>query len=145
MKFALPEFIACLVLSTAIAGATGTVTIVQANGHTDVYRSAEIKVIHGALYVTTQDGKGTIVVNRAACSYQGKVMVCFATGATLVQSGETSPLDFKRGTAYLNNTGDYQSLAMTSTKLAPHSVLISFTTDRGTLLTVDGRIDKVVK
>lgn len=145
MRFALPALIVWLVLSTVGVRAAGTVTIVQAGGHTDVYHDAEIKVIRGALYVTSQDGKGTIVVNRAACSLQGKIMVCFATGATLVQSGETSSLDFKRGTAYINDTDDYQPLVMTSTKLAPHSVLLSFTTDRGTLLTVDGRIDKEVK
>jgi hypothetical protein len=145
MRLALPALVASLALSTLAAGATGTMTIVQANGHTNIYDDVEIKVVHGALYMTSADAKGTIVIDRAACSYQGKLMVCLATGATLIQAGETSPLDFKHGTVYLNDTDDYQSLVLSTTKVAPHSLLVSFTTKRGTYLSLNGRIDKVVK
>jgi hypothetical protein len=72
-------------------------------------------------------------------------MACFATNATLVQAGETSPLDFKRGTIYVNDTDDYQPLVMSTTKVPPHSILASFTTKRGTYVSLNGRIDKVVK
>jgi hypothetical protein len=130
---------------TAGAGATGTVIIRQSNGGTNTYTDAEIKIIHSALYVTSQDGKGTLVINRAACSYQGKVMVCLPTSATLVQSGETSPLDFKKGTVYLNDTDDFQPIPLTTTKVPPHSILLSFETKIGTYVSVSGRIDKVVK
>jgi hypothetical protein len=145
VRLALPVLLGYLTLSTAMAGATGTMTIIQADGDTNVYNDVEIKIIHSALYVTSQDGKGTMVINRAACSHQGELMVCFATSATLVQAGETSPLDFKRGTVYLNNTDDYQTLVMSTTKVPPHSILFSFTTKRGTLVNLNGRIDKVVK
>lgn len=145
MKLALPVLLAYLALNPLTAGATGTMTLVQPNGHTDVYDDVEIKIIHRALYLTSADAKGTIVIDRAACSYQGKLMVCLATGATLVQSGETSSLDFKRGTIYVNDTDDYQALVASTTKVAPHSVLVSFTTKRGTALALTGRIDKVVK
>lgn len=120
-------------------------TIVQADGDKDTYSDVEIKVIHGALYMTSEDGKGTMVITRAACSHQAQLMVCYATNATLVQSGETSPLDFKRGTVYVNDTDDYQPLVMSTTKVAPHSIMLSFTTKRGTYVTVNGSIDKVVK
>jgi hypothetical protein len=145
---ALSAFVAAvapLVLTPGTARATGTLTIRQANGHTDVYDGVEIKVIHNALYMTSEDGKGTLVINRAACSYQGKVMVCFVTSAALVQAGETSPLDFQRGTLYVNLTGDPQPLVLTTTKIAPHSVLLSITTKKGTYVGLTGRIDKVVK
>jgi hypothetical protein len=132
-------------LIPATARATGTITIVQDDGHSNVYDDVEIKVIHNALYMTSADGKGTLVINRAACSYQGKVMVCFVTSATLVQSGKTSPLDFKTGTLYVNLTDDPQSLVMSTMKVAPHSVLLSFTTKKGTYVSLTGRLDKVVK
>jgi hypothetical protein len=127
------------------ARAMGTMTIRKADGHTDVYSDVEVKVIHNALYMTSEDGKGTLLINRAACSYQGKVMVCLVTGATLVQAGETNPLDFKRGTLYVNMTGDPQPLVLTTTKIAPQSVLLSITTKKGTYIGLTGRIDKVVK
>ena len=144
MKFVVPALLGCFALATIAAGATGTVTIVQPNGNSNVYNNVEIKIIHSALYITSADGKGTMVVNKAACSYQDKLMVCFATNATLVQSGKTSPLDFKRGTIYLNDTDDFQPLVLSTEKVPPHSVLISFTTKRGTSVSLSGRIDKVV-
>jgi hypothetical protein len=145
MKFALIALTVFLALSVAKAGATGTMTIVHANGDTNVYNGVEIKVINGALYMTSEDGKGTMVINRAACSHQGQLMVCLVTSATLVQSGETTPLDFQRGTVYANDTDDYQPLVMSTTKVPPHSVLVSFTTKIGTYVSLSGRIDKVVK
>lgn len=145
MKFLLPALLGFFALTTLSAGARGTATIVQADGHTDVYRDVNISVIRGVLYVTTADGTGTMVINRAACSYQGQLMVCFATHAALIQSGETSPLDFKSGTLYANDTDDYLPLALSTTKVPPHSILLSFTTKRGTSISVSGRFDKVVK
>jgi hypothetical protein len=142
---ALVALTALVSLSSATARATGTATVRHVNGETDVYHNVEIKVIHNALYVTTEDGKGTIVINDAACSHQGQVMVCYVTKAVLVQAGETSALDFKRGTLYVNSTDDPQQLVLSTTKIAPHSVLLSFTTQKGTYVGVTGRIDKVVK
>lgn len=145
MKLGFSALLACLALGPVAAGATGTATIVQANGRTNVYEGVSIKVIHGVLYMTTADGKGTLIINRAACSHQEQLLVCLATSATLVQSGQTSPLDFKRGTVYANDTGDYQPMVMTTTKLPPHSILFSMTTKRGTVMSLSGRLDEVVK
>lgn len=127
------------------ARADGTVLIQQSNGHRDTYDDVVIKVIHSALYLTSADGHGTIVINRAACSYQGQLMVCLPTSAALVQSGKTSALDFKSGTLYLNDTDDAQQLSMSTAKVPPHGILLSFTTQRGTYVNLSGRIDKVVK
>jgi hypothetical protein len=117
----------------------------QSDGHTDVYHDVSIKIIHQALFLTSEDGKGTLVINRAACAFQGQILVCFATGATLVQAGSSKPLDFKRGTVYLNLTGESQQLALSSQKVPARSILLSFTTMRGTYISLNGRIDKVVK
>jgi len=127
------------------ARAMGTMTIQQSNGVTNVYRDVVIKVIHNALYMTSADGKGTLVINRAACSYQGDLMVCFATGATLVQAGQTSSLDFKHGTLYVNSTDDAQQLALSTAKVPAHGILLSFSTKIGTYVSLTGTIDKVVK
>lgn len=127
------------------AGAGGTVMIRQSDGHTDVYHDVSIKIIHQALFLTSADGKGTLVINRAACAYQGQILVCFATGATLVQSGSSKPLDFKSGTVYFNLTGESQQLALSTQKVPAHSILLSFTTKRGTYISLNGRIDKVVR
>jgi len=134
----------CLFGSPA-ASAMGTATIQQRNGHTDVYHDVVIKVIHNALYMTSADGRGTLVINRAACSYQGELLVCFATGATLVQSGQTSSLDFQRGTLYVNSTNDDQQLSLSTTKVPAHGILLSFSTKIGTYVSLSGTIDKVVK
>ena len=135
---------ACL-FATAAARAEGTLTIQQSGGEKNVYHNVAIKVLHSALYVTSEDGKGTLVINRAACAYQGKLMVCLPTSAALVQSGKTSALDFQKGTVYLNSTDDAQQLSASTTKVAPHSIVLSFTTQRGTYVSLTGQIDKVVK
>lgn len=145
MRFTFSILLALLALSTVGAGATGTVTIVHANGDRNVYYNVSIEIIHGALYMTSEDGQGTMIIKDAACSHQSQLMVCYATKATLVQSGEVTPLDFKRGTVYLNDTDEYQPLVMSTTKVAPHSIMLSYTTNKGTLVTCMGGIDKVVK
>lgn len=144
MRLALLALIACFACIPIATAAKGTLTIVQSGGHTDVYDDVTINVIHGTLYLTSADAKSTIAIRRAACSYQEKLMVCLLTKATLIQQGEVSPLDFQRGTAYVNSTDDYQPLVLSSTKVAPHSILVTFRTERGTYVSLSGRIDKVV-
>ncbi len=142
---ALPAFVVALAFGTAAVGAKGTVTVLQTDGRVDVYKDVAVKVIHDALFMTSADGKGTLVIHRAACSYQAELMVCFVTSATLVQAGKTSPLAFRIGTLYVNSTDAPQQLALSTKKVAPHSILLSFTTKRGTYVNLSGRIDEVVK
>lgn len=136
---------AWLALTASPSTAKGTMVVDHFNGKVDTYKDVAIKVLHGALFVTTKDGKGTIVIHRAACSYQGKVLVCFPTSATLVQSGKTEPLDLKTGTLYFNTTDDSQSIVLSSAKIPAHSMLLSLSTKRGTYASLNGRIDQVVK
>jgi hypothetical protein len=141
---------AALALAASLASATpaaamGTVLIRHFSGQTDVYHDVKIQLIHDVLYMTSNDGKGTLVINRAACSYQGALLVCFATSAALVQAGKTSSLDFRHGTLYVNATDDPQPLPLSTTKVPAHNILLSFTTDRGTYVSLSGRVDKVVK
>lgn len=123
----------------------GTMVVHRFNGNVNTYDNVGIKVLHGALFVTTEDGKGTLVIHRAACSYQGQVLVCFPTSMSLVQAGKTQPLDLKTGTIYFNSTDDAQPLTFSSAKIPPHSVLLSLSTMKGTYANMHGRIDQVVK
>lgn len=125
--------------------AGGTVVIRQSDGHSDVYHDVTIKVIHGALFMTSADGKGTMVVHQAACSYQGNLMVCFPTAVTLVQAGQTSPISVRTGTIYVNSTDEPQQLALSTVKVPAHSIMLSMSTKRGTFVSLVGAIDKVVK
>ncbi|HEY1868880.1 MAG TPA: hypothetical protein VGG70_11345, partial [Candidatus Cybelea sp.] len=67
MRLALVALVACFTCIPIATAAKGTITIVHSGGNTDVYKDVEIKVIHGALYMTSADAKGTIVIHRAAC------------------------------------------------------------------------------
>jgi hypothetical protein len=137
--------VACFFLSAAPAGATGTLTIQRSHAAAQTYRDVEIRVLYGALFVTSQDGRGTLVFPKAACSFQGQIFVCYVTGVTLVQAGQSTALDLKRGTIYFNSTDQPQPLSRSTTKVPPHSLMLSVTTERGTYIGLTGRMDEVVK
>ena len=132
-------------LLPSAANAAGTIKIQRQNGTKNTYSDVEIKVFSGALFLTSHDGNGTIVVTQAACSYQGKIIVCLPITAALVQGGTSNALSLKNGTIYLNYTDDAQPLASSSGKLAADSVLLSLTLKDGTVVDVRGRIDEVVE
>jgi hypothetical protein len=135
----------CSVVSPPAADATGTVNIRHKDGTANTYHDVEIKVFSGSLFVTSDNGDGTIVVTRAACSYQGKIIVCLPTSAALVQEGESNALNLKTGTIYLNYTGTDQPLSRSSAKLPANSIMLALTTKNGTFIDVQGRIDQVIK
>jgi hypothetical protein len=137
--------VAWLAWGAPAARATGTVRIQQSDGSVNTYDDVGIKIIHEALYVTSADGKGTLVINRAACGYQQQILVCLPTTVTLVQAGSVKKLDLKTGTLYLNLTGSDQPLVLSTTKIPPHGLLFTFSTDVGTYVTLSGTVDKVTK
>jgi hypothetical protein len=128
-----------------VTDATGTINIQHKSGTANSYRDVEIKIFSGSLFLTTEDGHGTIVVTRAACSYQREIIVCLPTTAALVQDGASNALALKSGTIYLNYTGVAQPLSRSSAKLPPNSVMVALTTNNGTFIDVRGRIDELVK
>ncbi len=135
----------CCALATAAAGATGTIQIQHKGGTINTYSDVEIKVFSGSLFLTSDNGDGTIVVTRSACSYQGKIIVCLPTSAALVQEGESNALNLTRGTIYLNYTDSAQPLSRSSAKLPAHSILLALSTKNGTSINLRGRIDEVIK
>lgn len=132
-------------LTPAAALASGTVHIMQPDGMLQTYPGAQIKIAHDVLFVTSADGKGTLMINRAACSYQGEVLVCFPTSVYLIQGSGPQKLDLTTGTVYVNMTDSKQPLRYTSAQLEPHSVMLSFSTKRGTYVSLSGTFDKVTK
>jgi hypothetical protein len=134
----------CSILVPVPAYATGTINIQQYTGTKNTYNDVEIRVFSGSLFLTSDDGDGTIVITRSACSYQEKLMVCLPTAAALVQDGQSDALNLKNGTIYYNYTGDAQALSRSSAKVPAKSVLIALTLKDGTFIDVRGRIDEVI-
>ena len=134
----------CCVLP-AVANATGTINIHHKDGTVNTYSDVEIKVFSGSLFLTSDDGDGTIVVTRAACSYRDKIIVCLPTTAAVVQEGKSNALDLKSGTIYLNYTDAEQPMSNSSAKLPANSILLALATKNGTFINVRGRIDQLIK
>lgn len=135
----------CCALVPAAANATGTINIHHKDGTVNTYRDVEIKVFSGSLFLTSDDGDGTIVVTRAACSYRDKIIVCLPTTVALVQEGKSNALDLKSGTIYLNYTNAEQPMSNSSAKLPANSILLALATKNGTYINVRGRIDQLIK
>ena len=132
-------------LAPAAAMATGTIDIRHKDGTHNTYKDVDVRVLSGSLFLTSEDGDGTIVVTRAACSYQGKIIVCLPTLVALVQNGKSDALDLKSGTIYLNYTESAQPHSRSSAKLPADSVMLAITMWNGTYITLRGQIDEVVK
>jgi hypothetical protein len=131
-------------LVPAAASATGTINILRHNGTHDSYSDVEVKIFSGSLFLTSDDGDGTIVVTRSACSYQGEIVVCLPTSAALVQEGESDALALKTGTIYVNYTSAARALSHSSTKLPANSVMVALTLQDGTYINMRGKIDEIV-
>lgn len=128
----------------APAGATGTVRIQQLDGTVRVYQNAVIRVKHNTIRVWTSDNKGTLVVDRAACSYVGEVQRCLPTTFSLVQNGQTKTIQLINGLVYFNLTGQAQALTGGSSgDLAAHYLMMQLHTMRGTSISVKGQIDEM--
>jgi hypothetical protein len=137
--------VAGFALVPATASATGTLSIHRTTGASSSYNDVEIKVFSGSLFLTSDDGNGTIVITRAACSYQGKILVCFPLAATLVQDGESSALNLKSGTIYFNDTDDVQQMSRSTTKLSANSIIATLSLRDGTLISAQGKMDEVIR
>jgi hypothetical protein len=127
------------------ASAQGTITITHVKGDVESYPNAKVQIVHSTVNVTAADGKGTLVIYRAACRYQGEVMVCLPTAVSVVESSGVHALNLLSGTVFLNLTGTTQQLSLSTTKLPPNGVLMTLQTKRGTYINVVGQIDKVTK
>jgi hypothetical protein len=137
--------LALILGASSAAYAKGTVRVQQPNGSVQQYDDVTIRIANQALWITTADGVGTLEIEKAACSYVGSLQMCLPYSMTLDQGGGMHPLDFLRGTAYVNFTDDKQQLPLSSIQLPPQGILMSITTKVGTIVNMSGTIDKVEK
>jgi hypothetical protein len=129
----------------APALATGTLRKQESDGDVAVYNNVSVKVVHQSLRITSADGKGTLVINQAACSYVDQIQRCYPLKVSLEQGGVTKPIDLKNGTIYVNTTDSPQQMPLSSQMLEPKGVLLSLTTDIGTYVTMTGKVDGIVR
>ncbi len=125
--------------------AEGTIRSQESNGNVHVYNNVSIKVVHKTLRITSADGKGTLLVNQAACSYVGALQRCYPLKVSLEQGGATKPLDLKHGTIYVNTTDQNQQMPLSSQQVPPHGILLFFNTVRDTYVTLTGTFDGFVR
>jgi hypothetical protein len=137
----------CALAFASPAGATGLVRVQQSDGSIQEYPNATIRYSKDAktLTVTTADGKGTLVIDQAACSYVEQLYRCLLTHMTLTQNGQTNPLDFETGTIYANTTDAKQNLPLSSQSLPPNGIVMALKTKKGTYISMTGTIDSGVK
>jgi hypothetical protein len=142
----------CFVLSCFVSvaplmcGATGTARIQQPDGSAKIYDDVHINIVNDArMLITSSDGKGTLVVNKASCTVVEHLLRCLAYSAELQQHGNTIPIELVSGTAWLNSSGSMQQLPHSSTQLAPRGVVMALETKRGTYVTLTGTVDGVTK
>jgi hypothetical protein len=130
-------------LVPAFAG--GTLRSQESDGTVRVYNNVSIKVVHRTLRITSHDGKGTLVINQASCSYEGALERCSPLKVTLEQGGATKTIALKNGTIYVNPTNENQQLPLSSQQLPGHGILLSFNTQRGTYVSMTGTVDGLVR
>jgi hypothetical protein len=142
MNFRCISMLALALATVALpAAAAGTVRVQQSDGSVQVYRGAAMDIIGKTLRVTSADGKGTLLIDRAACTYNGDIQVCLLYHVVLDQGGAPHPIDLATGTAYVNLTSSPQQLALSSTKVQPNGILIAMRTKAGTYISMSGSID----
>ena len=142
---ALGAALGLFVVASAPSLAKGTIRIQHSNGDTNVYQNVGITVVHRTLRITSADGKGTLIVSQAACSYAGKLERCSPERVTLEQGGATKPINISSGTIYVNPTDDTQTLSLSSTQLPPHGILLIIRTKIDTYISMSGQIDGLVR
>jgi hypothetical protein len=125
------------------ADATGTMRVQQSDGSVQVYHDVQIRVAQRTLRIGSEDRKGVLVIDRAACTYAGFVLRCLPSTMKFEQSGQTHEIQLVTGTIYVNLTGDMQQLHHSSTQLSPHDVLLMMQTKRGTYISLQGHIDEM--
>jgi hypothetical protein len=139
----LAAFIALAAASvTAGASAHGSVRVQQADGRVDHYENVGLLLDGDTLRITSPDRVGTLLVHRAACSWLGGLQRCLPYALVLSQHGD-HPIGFSRGTLYLNLTDSPHALPYSSKVVEPHSILALLKTERGTYISVSGRLDGV--
>jgi hypothetical protein len=137
--------VTALVLAPGMADARGTARIQQRDGTVKYYHNVLIRIRNEALAITSSDGRGTLVIGKAACLKVDQLIKCIPYEATLMQGGEEHRVRLASGMAWFNPTKSTQTLAYSSTQLPPHGVMLSVETKNGTYVSLTGTVDQIVR
>jgi hypothetical protein len=133
---------AFVVALSAPALATGTVRIQQRDGSVQTYTGVTLKVANKTLTLISADKVSTVVISGADCTHDGAIVRCIGGGFSLLQDGKRHTVAFKTATFYFNLTDQEQLLPLSTTKIAPHSVIFAVQTAKGTYVTGNGKLDQ---
>jgi hypothetical protein len=143
----IPPLLAFAVSLGAAANASALVRVQQTDGSIQEYPNAIVRYSKEAhdLTITTADGKGTLTIDQAACSYVDNLYRCLVTDASLSQNGQTHPIVCRSGTIYANTTGGEIKLPLSTQGVPPRGIVMALQTKAGTYISMTGTIDGGVK
>ena len=136
---------AAIGLCPGIASAIGTARVQQSDGATRTYHNVHIRIANQRMLVTSSDGKGTLVIGKAACSMIGGLMRCYPSDVVLDQNGRQQPIPLQSGTVWFNPSSAPLTLPYASTSVPARGVLMSLRTGNSTYVSLDGTVDEVIK
>jgi hypothetical protein len=139
--------LAAVAWAPAPAAATGTMRIQHGDGDVRTYQPVTMRAVRGeSLTIVSPDGRGTLVIDSAACSFVHHLLRCALTDASYTQTGEAPrPLSLAMGTLYANLTADPHQLPFSSQVVGPNGIVLSMRTVKGTYISVLGTLDEVTK
>ena len=123
--------------------ATGSARVQQYNGAVRTYSNVRIVIENKQMTITSADGVGKLVFQKAACESIDGLVRCYPYSAVLYQRGESRQIQIDRGTAWLNPGSVKKQLPRSSTQLPPHGVLLSIRTKAGTYVSLTGTVDQL--
>jgi hypothetical protein len=129
----------------APALATGTMRVQHHDGTVQTYTNVYIRILDNEMTLTSNDGKGTVVIGKAACTKVGELIQCLPYDATLEQNGNEARIPLASGTAWFNPTGTSQPLSLSSQSIPSHGVLMAIKTKSGTYVSLTGTVDEMKK
>jgi hypothetical protein len=125
--------------------ATGTLRVQHHDGTVQTYTNVYIRILDNEMTLTSNDGKGTVVIGKAACNKVGELIQCLPYDATLEQNGSEARIPLANGTAWFNPTGTSQQLSLSSQSIPSHGVVMTIETKSGTYVSLNGIVDEMKK
>ncbi|MFZ0682915.1 MAG: hypothetical protein WA428_09360 [Candidatus Cybelea sp.] len=134
--------VAFILALSAPALATGNVRIQQRDGSVQTYTGVTLKVANKTLTLISADKVSTVVISGANCAHDDAIVRCAGGRFSFLRDGERHTVAFKTATFYFNLTDQDQVLPLSTTKIAPHSVIFAVQTAKGTYITGNGKLDQ---
>ncbi len=136
--------VASVTIATAVAANAGGVTYIQqADGSSRTYRDVSVRLSGQTLWLRSADHKGTLKVVNGACSFADGLQRCLPYSVTLYQGGAAREIGLSHGTVSLNLSSETGHLPHSSEVVAPQHIVAFLYTQRGTYISLKGKLDEV--